>query len=84
LALSDLEPPLPCLHAALQRGDQSASVDERLDLIGQLWDSLEHEPLPLSSAQQQELDRRLAALENERAAGQSWDQLRAELERRWP
>lgn len=60
------------------------SVDERLDLIGQLWDSLEHEPLPLSTAQQQELDRRLTTLDQERAEGQSWEQLRAELERRCP
>jgi putative addiction module component (TIGR02574 family) len=59
-------------------------VDERLELIGPLWDSLEHEPLPLSTAQQQELDRRLATLDHERADGQSWEQLRAELERRCP
>jgi putative addiction module component (TIGR02574 family) len=60
------------------------SVDERLDLIGQLWDSLEHEPLPLSSAQQQELDRRLGSLEGDRAEAVSWEALRAELERRCP
>jgi putative addiction module component (TIGR02574 family) len=60
------------------------SVDERLDLIGQLWDSLEREPLPLSAAQQQELDRRLATLDQGRAEGQSWGQLRAELERCCP
>lgn len=27
------------------------SVDERLDLIGQLWNSLAHEELPLTDAQ---------------------------------
>lgn len=32
---------------------------ERLALIGELWDSLEHEQLPLSSAQWTEFDRRL-------------------------
>jgi putative addiction module component (TIGR02574 family) len=57
------------------------SVDERLGLIGQLGDCLEQEPLPLSSAQQKELDRRLASLDHERADGQSQEQLRAELER---
>jgi putative addiction module component (TIGR02574 family) len=60
------------------------SVDERLELIGQLWDSLEHEPLPLSTAQQQKLDCRLATLDHQRVGGQSWEQLRAELERRCP
>ena len=39
------------------------SVDERLDLIGQLWNSLEHEELPLTGAPQRGLDRRLAALD---------------------
>jgi putative addiction module component (TIGR02574 family) len=60
------------------------SIDERLDLIGQLWDSLEHEPLPVSSAQRLELDIRLATLDHGIGEGQSWDQLRAELERRCP
>jgi putative addiction module component (TIGR02574 family) len=60
------------------------SIDERLDLIGQLWDSLEHEQLPLSTAQQHELDRRLAALDQERPDGLSWEHLRAELEQRCP
>jgi putative addiction module component (TIGR02574 family) len=60
------------------------SVDERLDLIGQLWDSLEHEALPLTEGQQLELDRRLATLDDDRAEGVSWEALRAELERRCP
>lgn len=60
------------------------SVHERLDLIGQLWDSLEHEPLPLSDAQQHELDRRLDTLESDRAKGVSWEALRDELARRCP
>jgi putative addiction module component (TIGR02574 family) len=60
------------------------SVDERLDLIGQLWDSLEQESLPLSSAQQDELDRRLETLERDRAEGVSWEALRDELARRCP
>jgi putative addiction module component (TIGR02574 family) len=60
------------------------SVDERLDLIGQLWDSLEHEVLPVTEGQQRELDRRLATLDNERAEGLSWEALRDELERRCP
>jgi putative addiction module component (TIGR02574 family) len=59
------------------------SVDERLR-FGQLWDSLEHEELPLSEGQQLELDRRLTTLDRKRAEGQSWEQLRAELERRCP
>ena len=36
---------------------------ERLALIAQLWDSLEHEQLPLTDAQEAELERRLLELE---------------------
>jgi putative addiction module component (TIGR02574 family) len=60
------------------------SVAQRLELIGQLWDSLEHEALPLTEAQQLELDRRLATLDADRAEGVSWDALRAELAQRCP
>ncbi len=34
---------------------------ERLDLIAELWDSLEESDVPLSSAQRVELDNRLEA-----------------------
>jgi putative addiction module component (TIGR02574 family) len=49
------------------------SVDERLERIGQLWDSLEHEPLPFSRAQQHELDSRLATLDVDRAEAVNWE-----------
>lgn len=55
---------------------------ERLTLIAQLWDSLEHEKLPLTNAQQAELDRRLASLNKDRREGVSWETLKAELEQR--
>jgi putative addiction module component (TIGR02574 family) len=37
---------------------------ERLALIAQLWDSLEDHQVPLTPAQQTELERRLATLED--------------------
>ncbi len=55
---------------------------ERLDLIGELWDSLTAEDVPLTPAQQAELDRRLATFEDDRRAGISWQDLDAELDRR--
>jgi putative addiction module component (TIGR02574 family) len=55
---------------------------ERLDLIGELWDSLTAENVPLTPAQQAELDRRLATFEDDRRAGISWEDLDAELDRR--
>ena len=48
------------------------SPPERLALIAQLWDSLEHEQLPLTSAQQAELERRLTSLDQNRRDGVTW------------
>jgi putative addiction module component (TIGR02574 family) len=60
------------------------SPEERLALIGQLWDSLSDNEIPLPQAQQVELARRLDSLEQDRAEAVTWEQLRAELERRRP
>ena len=57
---------------------------ERLALIAQLRDSLENEQLPLTSAQQAELEHRLASLDEDRRSGVTWASLKAELERRCP
>jgi putative addiction module component (TIGR02574 family) len=57
---------------------------ERLALISQLWDSLEDDQLPLTAAQQAELDRRLVSLDQDRREGISWVALKAELEQRCP
>jgi len=60
------------------------SPEERLALIGELWDSLRDTDIPLPEAQQAELARRLANLDQDRAQAVTWEQLRAELERRHP
>jgi putative addiction module component (TIGR02574 family) len=57
---------------------------ERLALIAQLWDSLEHEQLPLTSAQEVELERRLSSLDEDKRTGVTWASLKAELEQRCP
>ena len=61
---------------------------ERLALIAQLWDSLEHEQLPLTSAQEAELECRLSSLDSSpdvaRRNGVAWASLKAELEQRCP
>lgn len=61
------------------------SKDERLDLIEQLWDSLsdeERDSVPLTAEQEQELDRRLDAVEKDGAAGISSDELRRQVRSR--
>lgn len=60
------------------------SPPKRLALIAQLWDSLEHEQLPLTSARQAELERRLTSLDQDRGNGVTWAALKAELEQRCP
>jgi putative addiction module component (TIGR02574 family) len=57
---------------------------ERLALISQLWDSFEHDQLPLTAAQQTELERRLETLDQDRSEGITWRALKAELEARCP
>jgi putative addiction module component (TIGR02574 family) len=60
------------------------SPDERLALIAQLWDSLEDDQIPLTKAQQSELERRLAMLDQDRERSVTWEDLKAELEQRCP
>ena len=60
------------------------SPSERIALIAQLWDSLDADHLPLTGAQQAELDSRLASLDQDRQGGVTWATLKAELEHRCP
>ena len=57
---------------------------ERLSLISQLWDSLGHDQLPVTPAQQAELDHRLGTLNEDRKSAVTWAALKAELEERCP
>ena len=54
------------------------SPDERLSLIAALWDSLDDEQVPLTAAQQAELDRRQAAQDRQQAER---DRINAEKDR---
>ena len=60
------------------------SPPERIALIAQLWDSLEADQLPLTGAQQAELESRLDSLDQDRQNGVTWTTLKSELERRCP
>ncbi len=58
------------------------SPKERLTLIGQLWDSLGDADLSGTTAQQAELERRLAALAEDRDTAVTWEEFRDELRQR--
>lgn len=60
------------------------SPQERLSLIEQLWNSLSDLDIVLTSAQQAELERRLATFEADRTQVVTWDSLKAELARHCP
>jgi putative addiction module component (TIGR02574 family) len=61
-------------------GIDRLSLAERLALVQDLWDSIaaEIEQAPLSEAQRQEVDRRLAAHEANPQAAIPWEQVEAE------
>lgn len=52
---------------------------ERLTLISDLWDSVADEDVPLTQAQQDELDRRLSTFDADAAQAVSWETVKAEL-----
>jgi putative addiction module component (TIGR02574 family) len=57
------------------------SVAERLQLVQDLWDSIAEEPgaLPLTDAQREELDRRLADAECNPGSGRPWAEVKERL-----
>ncbi|MBK1988290.1 addiction module protein [Sphaerospermopsis aphanizomenoides BCCUSP55] len=58
------------------------SIAERIQLVEDLWDSIleQQEELPLSEAQQQELDRRLENYKKNPTSGSSWEEVKQRLE----
>ena len=53
----------------------SLSTQERLELLEQIWDSLNATPetVPISQAQRQELERRIDDLDRDGPVGIPWD-----------
>ena len=56
----------------------SLSVAERIELMGDLWDSIAETPeaIALTEAQKAELDKRLDAYHRDPTAGDSWSTVR--------
>ena len=59
------------------------STRERIDLIGEIWDSIDAETVPLSAIQEAELDRRLATLDDDIAQGKEAAEVLADLRHRY-
>ena len=60
------------------------SPEARLELTGELWDSLSEKPedVPLTDAQREELDRRLDDVERSSPAGISWEKVLQQIRTR--
>jgi putative addiction module component (TIGR02574 family) len=72
---------MPTLH---ELGIDRLSVEERIALAQQIWDSLAEEVArsPLTEAQKREIDRRLAAHRANPQAAVPWEQVEAEARAR--
>lgn len=68
-------------HPLLKVDISQLSVAERIQLAEDLWDSIleQQEELPLSEAQQQELDRRYESYKKNPANGSSWEEVKKRL-----
>ncbi len=64
----------------------SLSLEERLRLLEELWESLTRTPeaLPLTNAQREELDRRLDELDREGPLGIPWEEVHRGIRGRTP
>ncbi len=60
------------------------SIAERIQLVGDIWDSIaeESENLSLTQSERDELDRRLADYRRNPHQGSSWDRVRERIKNR--
>lgn len=68
-----------------QLGIDQMSIEDRLALAQEVWDSVaaDMERLPLTDAQRAELERRVANADANPAEGIPWEVIRAEARARW-
>jgi putative addiction module component (TIGR02574 family) len=66
-------------------GIAQMSVEDRLELVQQIWDSIaaEMEKQALTAAQRAELERRVAAADANPEESVPWEVVRAEAQARW-
>ncbi len=68
-------------HPLLKVEISQLSIAERIQLAEDLWDSLSEKQgeLPLTDAQQQELDRRLEQYQQDTMPGSTWEEVKQRL-----
>jgi putative addiction module component (TIGR02574 family) len=58
--------------------------EQRLRLLEEIWESLSEEEVPLTSAQREELDRRLDELDKDGPEGIPWEEVLRRIRTRTP
>lgn len=61
---------------------KSLGVAERVELINELWESIDTDVLPVSPAEAALIDQRLAEADAEPLVGRSWEEVEASLRNR--
>lgn len=70
-------------QALLTQAKQLTPAD-RLELIGELWQSLNHDEFPVTDSERAMLDERLADLSAHPDSGRPWEEVEADLQLRLP
>jgi putative addiction module component (TIGR02574 family) len=72
------------MTSALREELFKLSAAERLELIEELWDSIDdqHEALALTDEQREDLERRLAEADADPTGGSPWEEARERIRRR--
>ena len=68
----------PTIH---DLGIDQLTVEQRLYLMGEIWDSLTAQQLPIPDSHRAELDRRLNAADADPNAGEPWEAVRERLQK---
>jgi putative addiction module component (TIGR02574 family) len=83
LPLEGLGGRLVAMTNALREELFKLSAAERMELVEELWDSIaaehEDEPFPLTTAQREDLDRRLKELDEHPECARPWEEVRDRL-----
>lgn len=68
-------------HPLLKIEISQLSISERIQLAEDLWNSIleQQDEVPLTDAQQQELDRRLERYQQEPTSGSTWGEVKQRL-----
>lgn len=71
---------------SLRRELLRLSTTEKIELVEELWDSIPEsdENLALTSAQREDLERRLAEADSDPDGGQAWEVVREQIGQRKP